>query len=100
LPGRLKKKYGVESEGFESNVLDKDFLIANREQILDRFGKIDILINAAGGNAPEATTKIEELNRDNLDRLDEGFFGLKMDAFKKVFDLNFTGTLLPTMVFC
>ena len=58
-----------------------------------------MLINGAGGNSPKATTKLEEITEDQLDNLDDGFFGLELEGFQKVFDLNFTGTLLPSMVF-
>ena len=59
-----------------------------REAVLDRFGRVDILINGAGGNKKEATVSPE------LD-----FFHLNVDAFKWVFDLNVTGAVLTTMVF-
>ena len=97
----ISRETGTECVGLESNVLDKDILIRKRKRrSLQRFGRIDILINGAGGNSPEATTKIEQIMPDSArSALDEGFFGLKMEGFRKVFDLNFMGTLLPTMVF-
>jgi NAD(P)-dependent dehydrogenase (short-subunit alcohol dehydrogenase family) len=81
------------------NVLDKATLIEAKKQINEQFGKIDILINGAGGNAPTATTQLEFLSNDNLGELSKGFFGLDIEGFRKVFDLNFLGTVLPTMVF-
>jgi NAD(P)-dependent dehydrogenase (short-subunit alcohol dehydrogenase family) len=57
-----------------------------------------VLINGAGGNAPTATTQLEFLSTENLDELSKGFFGLDIEGFRRVFDLNFLGTVLPTMV--
>jgi len=81
------------------NVLEKDSLIEAKRQINEEFGKIDILINGAGGNAPTATTKDEFITKDNINDLSKTFFGLELDGFQKVFDLNFLGTVLPSMVF-
>ena len=83
--------------GLPANVLEKDSLIKAKEMTILEFGKIDFLINCAGGNSPKATTKVEEINKDTL--FEETFFGLSLDGFDFVFDLNFKGTLLPTMVF-
>jgi NAD(P)-dependent dehydrogenase (short-subunit alcohol dehydrogenase family) len=82
-----------------ANVLDKDSLIEAKKQINNEFGKIDVLINAAGGNAPTATTKDEYINDGNLNDLTKTFFGLDLNGFRSVFDLNFLGTMLPTIVF-
>jgi NAD(P)-dependent dehydrogenase (short-subunit alcohol dehydrogenase family) len=82
-----------------ANVLDKESLQAAKKQINNEFGKIDVLINGAGGNAPTATTKDEFINQDNINDLSKTFFGLDLNGFRSVFDLNFLGTMLPTMVF-
>ena len=82
-----------------ANVLDKESLMEAKKHINIEFGKIDVLINAAGGNAPTATTKDEFINEDNLNDLSKTFFGLDINGFRSVFDLNFLGTMLPTMVF-
>ena len=82
-----------------ANVLDRDTLLAAETEVQEKLGKIDILINGAGGNAPTATTQLEFLSNDNLGELSKGFFGLDLEGFRKVFDLNFLGTVLPTMVF-
>lgn len=81
-----------------ANVLEKETLIAAKKEINEKLGKVDILINGAGGNAPTATTQLEFLSNDNLGELSKGFFGLDIEGFRKVFDLNFLGTVLPTMV--
>jgi NAD(P)-dependent dehydrogenase (short-subunit alcohol dehydrogenase family) len=79
---------GTRLLGLKCNVLDENSLTEIKEQILDRWGKIDILVNAAGGNMAGATIGI-----------DQNFFDLDMQDFKKVTDLNLNGTVLPTMVF-
>jgi len=95
----VKKETGTSSYGFKANVLDKSSLEEVKLKIKKEVGDIDFLINGAGGNSPRATTKVEELTEENLDKLGDSFFGLELEGFQKVFDLNFTGTLLPTMVF-
>lgn len=85
--------------GLGGNVLEKNSLAEAKKAVNDKIGPIDILINAAGGNSPKATTAVETIEDKDLDHLEGTFFGLEMDAFRKVFDLNFIGTLLPCMVF-
>lgn len=92
-------EYSVNCVGYKADVLDKSSLESVHRQILSDVGEIDMLINGAGGNSPKATTKLEQLTEDDLNNLEDGFFGLELEGFQKVFDLNFTGTLLPTMVF-
>lgn len=95
----VKKDFNVDIIGVEANVLDKTSLELAKNKILVKFGQIDILINGAGGNSPKATTKEEFITDKNLNSLSDTFFGLELEGFQKVFDLNFLGTLLPTMVF-
>ena len=71
-----------------SDVLDKPTLESNYQAIMDRFGQIDVLINAAGGNMAGATIAP-----------DKTIFDLDLEAVRKVVDLNLFGTILPTMVF-
>jgi NAD(P)-dependent dehydrogenase (short-subunit alcohol dehydrogenase family) len=85
--------------GVKANVLDKADLESAREVITEKLGPIDILINGAGGNSPQATTSVEQMQDTDLDNLDSTFYGLEMEGFDKVFSLNFKGTVLPTMVF-
>lgn len=99
VAAEIAVKYGVKSFGYKTNVLDKKSLEAVKKLIISEVGEIDILINGAGGNSPQATTKLEELSEATLDQLDDGFFGLQLEGFQKVFDLNFMGTLLPSLVF-
>ena len=95
----IAEETGNKCFGYKANVLDKANLEEIRETIIAEVGQIDMLINGAGGNSPKATTKLEQLTEDNLGNLEDGFFGLELEGFQKVFDLNFTGTLLPSMVF-
>lgn len=94
----VNEKYPGHAISVFANVLDKETLIAAKKEINEKFGKVDILINGAGGNAPTATTQLEFLSNENLDELSKGFFGLDIEGFRRVFDLNFLGTVLPTMV--
>ncbi|MFZ1289965.1 MAG: SDR family oxidoreductase [Melioribacteraceae bacterium] len=95
----VRNIYKSEVIGVEANVLDKSSLEDAKKIILKKYGKIDILINGAGGNSPKATTKVEFITDENVHSLNDTFFGLELEGFQKVFDLNFLGTLLPTMVF-
>jgi len=70
------------------DVLKTETLQQAKETIQAKFGQVDILINAAGGNHPSATTKP-----------DLSFFDLPMDALRFVGDLNLLGTILPCQVF-
>jgi NAD(P)-dependent dehydrogenase (short-subunit alcohol dehydrogenase family) len=78
----------VKAIAVKCSVLDKKQLEEAREKIEDELGKVDILINGAGGNKKDATTS-ESL----------AFFDLPAEAIRGVFDLNFLGTLLPSQVF-
>jgi len=83
----------IEAEGnfaiaVEANVLDKNKMQAAFICTVESMGKVDVLINGAGGNKKQATTS------DDL-----SFFDIPADAIRDVFDLNFIGTLLPSQVF-
>ena len=95
----IVSEFGTSCYGFKANVLDKSALENIHEQIIADLGEVEMLINGAGGNSPQATTKLEELTENDLDNLESGFFGLEVEGFDKVFKLNFNGTLLPTLVF-
>jgi len=94
----LTEKTKTPAIGVEANVLDKESLNKAKEIINKTFGKIDILINCAGGNSPKATTQVEFMEKGDLNELEKTFYGLSIEGFQKVFDLNFLGTLLPTLV--
>ena len=79
------------------DVLNQEALEAARDEIRARFGPVDILVNAAGGNSPTATTDDEQF--DSARQSVKDFFGLSPEGIRYAFDLNFLGTLLPTQVF-
>jgi NAD(P)-dependent dehydrogenase (short-subunit alcohol dehydrogenase family) len=80
---------GGQALGVSANVLDKASLAATLTCVLDTFGRIDILVNGAGGNRPDATTVPGE----------RSFFDLPEEALHWVFELNFTGAVLTSQVF-
>lgn len=95
----LKEKFpNVIIEGFFANVLDKRSLESAKKRILSFVSAIDFIINGAGGNSPKATTQAEQIIQGQTEDLSD-FFDLEMDGFDHVFNLNFKGTILPTMVF-
>jgi NAD(P)-dependent dehydrogenase (short-subunit alcohol dehydrogenase family) len=96
---QIEKEFNIPSMGVSGSVLDKASLEAARKEIHDKFGMIDILVNGAGGNSPAATTKVEKMEGTENENLEETFFGLQIEGFDKVFDLNFKGTIIPSMVF-
>ncbi|TVQ85991.1 MAG: SDR family oxidoreductase [Bacteroidetes bacterium] len=99
LANRITGEYQVKTMGIAANVLDKKSLEDARNLINQELGSIDFLVNGAGGNSPKATTKAEEIIPDMDGLWENTFYGLDMEGFRQVFDLNFIGTLLPTMVF-
>lgn len=81
-------KAGGEASFYKTDVMDQTVVEQNCQDILDRYGRIDTLLNAAGGNQPGATITP-----------DQTFFDLDAAQFQKVLNLNLTGTVIPTQVF-
>jgi len=79
---------GREAIALACDVVDKDSLDAAANRVIDSFGHVDMLINGAGGNNPQAST-----------RIDQSFFDLPKNAIHWVFDLNLIGTMLACQVF-
>ena len=79
---------GGEVIGVAANVNEQTALQDVLERVNGVFGPVDILVNAAGGNRPAATTSA-----------DRSFFDLDQQAIESVFHLNFSGTLLTCQVF-
>ena len=82
------RKDGGDAIAVKVDVLDKQSIIKAKDEVLKQFGRIDILINGAGGNKKDATTSDEM-----------SFFDMPADALQWVFNLNFVGTVLTTQVF-
>ncbi len=99
LAQEIETKYNVSSIGVAASVLDKESLQEAKRIINNKLGSVDYLINGAGGNSPLATSGVDQMVDSDLENLEETFFGMKMEGFDRVFDLNFKGTILPTMVF-
>jgi NAD(P)-dependent dehydrogenase (short-subunit alcohol dehydrogenase family) len=98
VSSRIKAETGAEVLGLQADVLSRESLEKARETIHGELGRIAYLINGAGGNSPKATTQLEAMDQENKNQWDKTFFGLEMQGFDWVFDLNFKGTLLPSMV--
>jgi NAD(P)-dependent dehydrogenase (short-subunit alcohol dehydrogenase family) len=79
---------GEEAIAVTCNVLEKVSLESAAQEVLAKFVRVDILINGAGGNKPQATTSLEQ-----------PFFDLPAEALRWVFDLNLLGAILPAQVF-
>ncbi|WP_298649839.1 SDR family oxidoreductase [uncultured Proteiniphilum sp.] len=82
------KTAGGDALFLRTDVTDESVLKRNAEEIAEQYGRIDVLINGAGGNMPGATIGP-----------DSTIFDLKADDFRKVVDLNLMGTVVPTLVF-
>ena len=82
------KASGGEGFAIQANVLNKEELEKAKDFIVEKYDRLDILINAAGGNMPGATVQP-----------DQAVYDMKSDDLQKVVDLNIIGTMLPTQVF-
>ncbi len=79
---------GGQAIGLQTNVLELGALENTCTEVLNTYGRVDLLLNAAGGNMPGASVQD-----------DQTIFDLKIDDLDKVTNLNFKGTVLPSMVF-
>ena len=82
------KKAGGECEFLKTDVMNQEVVQQNCDYIVEKYGRIDTLLNAAGGNMKGATITPEQT-----------FFDLEAKQFQTVLDLNLTGTVIPTQVF-
>ena len=92
----------IEAEGGEAvfvaaNVLEKESLKAANQEILDKWGKINILVNCAGGAVKSAQIPQDQFSDFTGDMLN--FFTTDMENVKRELDLNLYGTMLPTQIF-
>ena len=79
---------GGDAIAVKCNVLDKNSLAQARDAVVEHFGRVDVLVNGAGGNKKEASTSKEM-----------SFFDMPVDALKWVFDLNVMGAVMATQAF-
>jgi len=79
---------GGQAMPVSADVMDIDQLHAAEKQVVEKWGKIDILVNTAGGNTPGATIGA-----------DQSIFDMNLEDYKKVVDLNLNGTVFPCLVF-
>ena len=82
------KKLGLEIQAITCDVLDEASVNVAVEKVLQKAGKVDILINGAGGNMSGATVMP-----------DQSIFDISIDQFRKVTDLNLLGTVIPSIAF-
>ena len=82
------QKAGGECEVLKTDVMNQEVVQQNCDYIVEKYGRIDTLLNAAGGNMKGATITPEQT-----------FFDLEAKQFQTVLDLNLTGTVIPTQVF-
>lgn len=87
---------GGTAKAFSVNVLDKDSLLAARQDILAAFGHINILVNCAGGAVKSAMVPQDQFADRQEGELD--FFSIDAENIHREFDLNVYGTILPTQV--
>ena len=94
---KIADEIGDNAIAVRCDCLNKDSIIAAKENIEEAFGKVNFLINGAGGNNPRATTDNETMTADTQGVKD--FFKLEESGIKFVFDLNITTAFLVTQVF-
>jgi NAD(P)-dependent dehydrogenase (short-subunit alcohol dehydrogenase family) len=94
---KYAQEIGSNAIAVKCNCLDKNSIIEAKEIINKTFGKVNFLINGAGGNSPKATTDNEYMTPDLEGAKD--FFALEESGLKFVFDLNITSAFLVTQVF-
>ena len=97
---KVASDIGENAIAIRCNCLDKESIKSAYSTVIEAFGKVDILINGAGGNNPKATCDNETMSPEMLEN--EGlkdFFALEEIGLKFVFDLNITSAFLVTQVF-
>jgi len=81
-------KAGGHAEFMKTDVMSQQAVQKNCDDIIAKYGRVDTLLNAAGGNMPGAVIAP-----------DKNIFDLEVEQFRKVLDLNLTGTVIPTQIF-
>ncbi len=98
IASSIRDEGGI-AKAFICNVLDKDAMEQCHQEVLDKLGPCDYLINGAGGNNPRAQTDKEYFELGDIDADTKSFFDLEQSDVEFVFNLNFIGTLIPTQAF-
>ncbi len=80
-------KAGMQAMAIKVDVLDEESVKIAMEKVLNKWGRIDVLVNAAGGHVPGTVIPP-----------DKSVFDASLDGIKKVMDLNLFGTVIPTLV--
>src|SRR5690606_387679 len=90
VQGTVKRMSAISNkvDGYVCNVVEEESIQKTSDAIIEKYGKIDVLVNAAGGNMPGATIGP-----------DQSFFDINMADFKKVVDLNLFGSIIPSVIF-
>ena len=94
---KVADEIGENAIAIATNCLEKASIIAAKETVAKKFGKVNLLINGAGGNNPKATCDNEYMTPDTTGV--KTFFDLDESGLKFVFDLNITSAFLVTQVF-
>lgn len=81
-------KNGGEAIALIADVMNEEQLIAAKNKVIEKYGKIDGLVNGAGGNVPESIVQP-----------DQDVFSLQLDGMKKAMEVNLWGTVSPTLIF-
>ena len=95
---KVADEIGENAFAVETNALNTESLKNAKAQINEKFGKVNFLVNGAGGNNPKATTDNEYMTPDVSDDI-KTFFKLDEAGLRFVFDLNITSAFLTTQVF-
>ncbi|SDN05496.1 short chain dehydrogenase [Fictibacillus solisalsi] len=89
-------KAGGTALSVSADVLNRESLEKAKEEVLSQFGSVDLLINGAGGNHPDAITDVETYEEEGQGK---SFFDMDENGFSRVFATNFTGSFLASQVF-
>ncbi|MBQ6067019.1 MAG: SDR family oxidoreductase [Clostridia bacterium] len=95
---KVADEIGENALAIGTNALDSASLEAAKAQINAKWGKVNFLVNGAGGNNPKATTDNEYMTKETADDI-KTFFKLDEAGLRFVFDLNITSAFLTTQVF-
>lgn len=95
---KVADEIGENALAIETNALSKESLENAKKIVNEKFGKVNMLVNGAGGNNPKATTDNEYMTHDIAEGA-KTFFDLDESGLKFVFDLNITSAFLTTQVF-